>query len=74
VASESGAIPITLLAYRPQDQFDIEYLVAAHRDTLDLDWIRSEWAPVAAADDPRLGRLVELVGRPSPATTGFRTR
>jgi hypothetical protein len=42
----------------------IENLVAAHRDTLDLDWIRAEWVMVAALDDPRMGRLVEPVGRP----------
>jgi hypothetical protein len=60
IASADGLILIKLLAYRPQDVVDIENLVAAHRETLDLDWIRSEWATVAAADDPRLGRVVEL--------------
>lgn len=63
VASAEGLILIKLLAYRPQDQFDIENLVALNRDTLDLDWIQSEWATVAAADDPRMRRVVELVGR-----------
>jgi len=62
VASAEGVMLIKLLAYRPQDQFDIENLVALNRDTLDLDWIKSEWATVAAADDPRMKRLVELVG------------
>lgn len=42
---------------------DIEKLVAAHRESLDLKWIRSEWATVAVADDPRMRRLIELVGR-----------
>jgi hypothetical protein len=59
-----------LLAYRAQDQADIENLVAIHRDTLDLAWIRSEWATVAAPDDPRMGRLVELVGKPGPNSLG----
>ena len=63
VASAEGLILLKLLAYRTQDQLDIENLVAAHRDTLDLDWIKSEWATVAATDDPRMVRLVELVGR-----------
>jgi hypothetical protein len=42
---------------------DIENLVAIHRDTLDQDWMKLEWATVAAADDPRMGRVVELVGK-----------
>ena len=63
IATAEGLILLKLLAYRTQDQLDIENLVAAHRDTLDLEWIRSEWATVAAPDDPRMGRLVELVGR-----------
>jgi hypothetical protein len=63
VASVEGLILMKLLAYRTQDQLDIENLVAAHRDTLDLAWVQSEWATVAALDDPRMGRLVELMGR-----------
>jgi Nucleotidyl transferase AbiEii toxin, Type IV TA system len=64
VASAEGLILIKLLAYRTQDRLDIENLVAAHRDTLDLAWIRSEWETVAAADDPRMVWLVGLlVGR-----------
>jgi hypothetical protein len=41
---------------------DIENLTAAHREALDLAWIRSEWATVATADDRRMRRVVELVG------------
>jgi hypothetical protein len=62
VASAEGLILLKLLAYRPQDVVDIENLVAAHRETLDLAWIQSEWATVAAMDDPRMGRVEELVG------------
>ena len=68
VASAEGLILIKLLAYRAQDVADIENLVAAHRDTLDLDWIKSEWAAVAPLDDPRMVRLVELVGRNKAST------
>jgi hypothetical protein len=42
VAAAEGLILIKLLAYRTQDRLDIEKLVAAHRDTLDLDWVKSE--------------------------------
>jgi hypothetical protein len=63
IASPEGLILVKLLAYRPQDVVDIENLVAAHRETLDLEWIRSEWATVAAVDDPRMRRVVELIGK-----------
>ena len=62
IASAEGLILLKLLAFRTQDQLDIENLVAAHRGRLDLDWIRAEWQTVASSDDPRLRRLEELVG------------
>src|SRR5262249_55482097 len=43
VASSEGLILLKLLAFRTQDLLDIENLVAAHRDRLDMDWIHSEW-------------------------------
>ena len=61
IASAEGLILMKLLAYRTQDQVDIENLVAANRDSLDLDWIRTEWQTVASLDDPRMRRLMELV-------------
>ena len=64
VASAEGLILLKLLAFRTQDVLDIENLVAAHRDKLDVDWIRTEWQTVASLDDPRMARLMELM---SPA-------
>lgn len=61
IASAEGLILLKLLAFRLQDQVDIENLVAAHRDTLDLDWIRAEWQTVTSLDDPRMRRLLEWV-------------
>ena len=63
IASAEGLILLKLLAFRTQDQVDIENLVAAHRDTLDLDWIRTEWQTVTSLDDPRMRRLLELVDK-----------
>jgi hypothetical protein len=63
VASAEGLILLKLLAFRLQDQLDIESLVAAHRERLDLDWIRAEWQTVASPDDPRMRRFEELVNR-----------
>jgi hypothetical protein len=61
IASAEGLILLKLLAFRLQDQVDIENLVAAHRDNLDLDWIRAEWQTVTSLDDPRMRRLLEWV-------------
>jgi hypothetical protein len=66
IASAEGLILLKLLAFRLQDQVDIENLVAAHRDTLDLDWIRAEWQTVTSLDDPRMRRLLEWVGEQPP--------
>lgn len=60
VASAEGLILLKLLAFRLQDQVDIENLVAANERTLDLDWIKAEWRTVASLDDPRMLRLLEL--------------
>lgn len=65
VATAEGLILLKLLAFRTQDQLDIENLVAANRDVLDLDWIRAEWQTVAPLDDPRMKRLLELAGEGS---------
>jgi hypothetical protein len=74
VASAEGLILLKLLAYRMQDQLDIENLVAAHRDTLDLDWIRSEWQTLLPLDDPRMVRLLEQAqisdSQAPPASSG----
>jgi hypothetical protein len=68
VASAEGLILLKLLAWRTQDQLDIENLVAAHGKSLDLDWIRAEWATVADPAEPRMARLVELVAGRRKAT------
>jgi nucleotidyltransferase AbiEii toxin of type IV toxin-antitoxin system len=62
VASAEGLILLKLLAFRTQDQVDIENLVAAHRDHLDLAWIQAEWQTLAGLDDPRMQRFLEMVG------------
>lgn len=67
IASAEGLILLKLLAFRGQDQVDIENLVAANRDTLDLDWIKGEWVAVAELDDPRMLKLLELVENSRPA-------
>jgi len=68
IASTEGLILLKLLAYRIQDQVDIENLVAANRDTLNLEWIRAEWQTLADPDDPRMRRLLELAAESRPTS------
>jgi len=53
VASAEGLILLKLLASRPQDQLDIDTLLAANKGRLDLDWVEREWLTVFPTDDPR---------------------
>lgn len=48
VATAEGLILTKLVAFRPQDQADIETLLIANRDEIDRAVIREEWAAVAA--------------------------
>jgi hypothetical protein len=60
VATTEGLILLKLLADRTQDHLDIENLVAAYQEPLDLDWIKAEWQTIAPLDDPRMQRLFRL--------------
>ena len=42
-----------MVAFRLDEQIDIETLLIANRDTIDVDLIRREWAPFAAAEPER---------------------
>jgi hypothetical protein len=64
VASPEGLILLKLLAFRLQDQTDIEALVAANRDSLDVAWITGEWRTVFGLDDPRMQWLLGLTETP----------
>jgi hypothetical protein len=42
-----------LIAFRPQDESDIQDLLAAYQGRLDLDRVRAEFGTVADPADPR---------------------
>lgn len=67
VATPEGLILTKMLAYRLQDQTDIESLIIANRDALDAALIRAEWAPFADKEPERTtwleGMLAAHVGR-----------
>ncbi|MCI0456513.1 MAG: hypothetical protein L0Z62_05975 [Gemmataceae bacterium] len=63
IAAPEGLILTKLLAFRTQDQIDIENILAANRGQLDLDLIQQEWQTVAGLDDPRMQRFQDMVSR-----------
>ena len=63
VATAEGLILTKMVAFRPQDQIDIDTLLTANRDTIDLDLIRREWAPFAAAEPERTAWLEAAIDR-----------
>lgn len=66
VATAEGLILLKLIAFRLQDQADIEALVAANGPGLDLAWIESEWQAIFPLDDPRMRWLAGQVASAPP--------
>lgn len=63
VATAEGLILTKMVAFRPQDQIDIETLLTANRDTIDVDLIRREWAPFAPTEPERTAWLEAAIDR-----------
>ncbi len=63
VATAEGLILTKMVAFRPQDQMDIDTLLTANRDTIDVDLIRAEWAPFAATEVERTSWLESAIAR-----------
>jgi hypothetical protein len=63
VATAEGLIVTKMVAFRPQDQVDIETLLTANRDTIDLQIIREEWSPFAATEAERTAWLEDVIAR-----------
>ncbi len=63
VATAEGLILTKMVAFRPQDQIDIETLLTANRDNIDIDLIRKEWSAFAAAEPDRTAWLESVIAR-----------
>jgi len=63
VATAEGLILTKMVAFRLQDQLDIETLLTANRDTIDTDIIHAEWSPFAASEPQRTAWLEEAIAR-----------
>ena len=53
ISSPEGLIVMKLIAMRPQDQADIQELLAAYSGKLDLDFVRKELDSFSDANDSR---------------------
>jgi hypothetical protein len=63
VAEPVGLVLMTLFAFSPQDQLDIETLLAANRGNLDVDPIRRAWSGKSDGEDERTKWLEAAVAR-----------
>lgn len=63
VATAEGLILTKMAAFRPQDRLDIETLVMANCETLDVSLVRQEWSVVAAGEEDRTAWLEDLLNR-----------
>jgi hypothetical protein len=67
VVKPEGIILTKLLAFRPQDQADIETLLLANRDDIDANFVRREWSAFAAGEAERTawleGAFRRILGR-----------
>jgi hypothetical protein len=63
VASPEALILTKMVAFRPRDQEDIETLLTANRDTIDVGLIRLEWAPFAPTELERSAWLEAAIDR-----------
>ena len=66
VATAEGLILTKMVAFRPQDQVDIETLLIAIRDEIDLGIIQHEWSAVAVGEGARTAWLQETIARLVP--------
>jgi hypothetical protein len=66
VAKPEGLILTKMVSFRPQDQLDIETLLIANRDAIDVDLIRREWSAVAQAEKGRTAWVEDAIARLAP--------
>jgi hypothetical protein len=66
VVTAEGLILTKLVAFRPQDQLDIETLLVANRNDLDLSVVRDEWAVFADKEPARTAWFEDAVARLVP--------
>ena len=66
VANAEGLILTKMVAFRPQDQVDIETLLTANRDEINVGLIRQEWSAIAQEEAARTAWLEDAINRLVP--------
>lgn len=61
VADAEGLLILKLIAFPPRDQEDIQGILAANPGSLDLDWVRREWAGLSGLDENRAKQFETMV-------------
>ncbi len=70
VATPEGLILTKIVSFRSQDQVDIETLLIANRDEIDVALIREEWSKVAEGEEARTEWLEDALRRFGPPPRG----
>jgi hypothetical protein len=63
VVAAEGLILTKMVAFRPQDQMDIETLLTANRDDIDVALIQEEWSPFAVTEVERTAWLEAVIAK-----------
>lgn len=66
VSSAESLIILKLISFRPQDETDIQDLLATYGNRLDMRYIREELDSVIDASDPRRAKLEAWIARQIP--------
>ena len=66
VAKAEGLILTKMVSFRPQDQADIETLLIANRNEIDVGLVRREWSAVAEGEEARTAWLEDALARLVP--------
>jgi hypothetical protein len=66
VATPEGLVLTKMVSFRTQDQADIETLLVANRDEIDVGLIRREWSAVSTGEENRTAWLEDAIARLVP--------
>lgn len=70
VIEVEGLLLLKLIAFRPQDQLDVQGLLAANVGQIDLEWVRREWSQLSGLDPSRTAQFEAMIQEFSNPPTG----
>jgi predicted nucleotidyltransferase len=63
VSSAEGLIVMKLVAMRPQDETDVQDILAAYAGNLDIQYVRTELESLMESNDPRFAKFEQWLAR-----------